>query len=231
MSEFYEIRIYRVFDFEKQNQLEAWMRDAYLLALGRLGIKNVGVFRNLGDPNDHAQFMVIPFQSLEQFSQLNIKLAADKEFTEASKGWFDQDMKDPAYARVDSWFTQAFDSIPKMEVPAFTANPERIYELRLYESHNMDSARRKVAMFDDGETQLMRDVKLGPVFFGRTLAGPDSPNLIYLLGAENEKAHKEHWKAFISSDRWAAIKDLPKYANTVSKIQKWNLKPTDFSQL
>jgi len=24
---------------------------------------------------------------------------------------------------------------------------------------------------------------------------------------------------------------LPEYANTVSKIQKWNLKPTDFSQL
>jgi len=230
MPEFYEIRIYRVFDFEKQNRLEAWMRDALMPALGRLGIANVGVFRNQ-DANDHSQFMVIPFQSLEQFSQLNIKLAADKEFTEASQAWFGQDMKDPVYNRVDSWLTQAFDSIPKMEVPTFTADPNRIYELRLYESHNMDSARRKVAMFDDGETQLMRDVKLGPVFFGRTLAGPESPNLIYLLGAENEAAHKEHWKAFISSDGWAAIKDLPKYANTVSKIQNWYLKPTDFSQL
>lgn len=231
MAEFYEVRIYKVFDFEKQNALEAWMRDALLPALGRLGISNVGVFRNQGDSNDHSQFMVIPFQSLEQFSQLNLKLATDEVFTEASKAWFDQDMKDPVYNRIESWLMQAFDSIPKMEVPAFTANPERIYELRLYESHNMDSARRKVKMFDDGETQLMRDVKLGPVFFGRTLAGPDSPNLIYLLGAENEPAHKAHWKAFISSDGWAAIKDLPEYANTVSKIQNWYLKPTNFSQL
>ena len=95
----------------------------------------------------------------------------------------------------------------------------------------MDSARRKVKMFDDGETQLMRDVKLGPVFFGRTLAGPDSPNLIYLLGAENEAEHKKHWKAFLASDGWAGMKGLPEFANTVSKIQKWNLKPTDFSQL
>jgi hypothetical protein len=231
MPEFYDIRIYRVFDFEKQNQLESWMRDAVLPALERLGIKNVGVFRNHGDPNDHSQFMVIPFDSLEQFSQLNVNLAADKEFAEASKAWFGQDMKDPVYTRVDSWITEAFDSIPKMEVPAFTGNADRIYELRLYESHNMDSARRKVKMFDDGETQLMRDTKLGPVFFGRTLAGPDSPNLIYLLGAENEEAHNAHWKAFISSDGWAAIKDLPEYANTVSKIQKWRLKPAEFSQL
>jgi hypothetical protein len=231
MAEFYEIRIYRVFDFEKQNRLEAWMKNALLPALGRLGIKNVGVFRNLGDPNDHSQFMVIPFQSMEEFATLNLNLAKDKAFTDASKEWFDQDMKDPVYNRIDSWITQAFDSIPKMEIPAFAKAAERIYELRLYESHNMDSARRKVKMFDDGETQLMRDVKLGPVFFGRTLAGPDSPNLIYLLGAESEVAHKAHWKAFLSAPKWAAIKDLPEYANTVSKIQSWKLKPTEFSQL
>ncbi len=231
MAEFYEIRIYRVFDFEKQNQLEAWIKGALLPALVRLDIKNVGVFQNQGDPNDHSEFMVIPYQSLEQFSELNIQLAADKEFTEASKEWFGQDMKDPVYNRIDSWLTAAFDSIPKMELPAHIAAPDRIYELRLYESHNMDSARRKVKMFDDGETQLMRDVKLGPVFFGRSLVGPDCPNLIYLLGAENEAAHKEHWKAFIASPGWAAIKDLPEYADTVSKIQNWYLKPTNFSQL
>lgn len=230
MSEFYEIRIYRVFDFEKQNLLEAWMRDCLMPALGRLGIKNVGVFRNHGDPNDHSQFMVIPFTDLNQYSQMNVRLADDAEFMEASKDWFAQDMKDPVYRRVDSWITQAFNSIQKMEVPSFKDNPERVYELRLYESHNMDSARRKVKMFDDGETQLMRDTKLGPVFFGRTLSGPDSPNLIYIIGAESEEAHKEHWKAFKSSDGWKGMKDLPEFANTVSKIQNWVIKPTEFSQ-
>ena len=231
MAEFYEIRIYRVFDFEKQQQLESWMQNALMPALGRLGIKNVGVFRNHGDENDHSQFMVIPFSSLEQFGDLNVKLAADKEFTELSKGWFEQDMKDPGYVRIDSWITQAFTGIPEMELPAHIADPDRIYEMRLYESHNMDSARRKVAMFDDGEIQIMRDVKLGPVFFGRTLAGPGSPNLIYLLTAENDAAHKEHWKAFLAHPEWDRIKVLPEYKDTVSKIQNWFLKPTAFSQL
>ena len=231
MAEFYEIRIYRVFDVEKQNDLETWMRDALMPALGRLGINNVGVFRNHGDPNDHSQFMVIPFEGLEQFASMNIKLAADKEFTQASQEWFEQDMKDPVYARVDSWITQAFDSMPKMELPSFTDTPDRMYELRLYESHNIDSARRKVKMFNDGETQLMRDSNMSPVFYGRTLAGPDSPNLIYMTGAESEEAHNANWKTFVSSDGWAALKPLPEYANTVSKIHKWRLKPTDFSQL
>ena len=231
MAEFYEVRIYRVFDVEKQTELETWIRDALLPALGRQGVKNVGVFRNRDDPNDHSQFMVIPFQGLEQFANLNPKLAADKKFAQASEEWFGQDMEDPVYARVDSWITQAFDGMPKMELPSFLDAPDRLYELRLYESHNIDAARRKVKMFNDGETQLMRDSNLSPVFFGRTLAGPDSPNLIYLTGAESEEAHNAHWKTFVASDGWAALKPLPEYANTVSKIHKWRLKPTDFSQL
>ena len=231
MPEFYEIRIYRVFDFEKQKQLETWMGDALLPALGRQGIKNVGVFRNRDDNNDHSQFMVIPFEGLEPFAGLNTNLAADEKFTKASEEWFGQDMKDPVYDHVDSWITQAFDGMPKMELPSFTDAPDRLYELRLYESHNIDSARRKVKMFNDGETQLMRDSNLSPVFYGRTLAGPDSPNLIYMTGAESEEAHNANWQTFVSSDGWAAMKPLPEYANTVSKIHKWRLKPTDFSQL
>jgi len=52
-----------------------------------------------------------------------------------------------------------------------------------------------------------------------------------MIGAENKKAHQKHWKAFLSSDGWKGMKDLPEFANTVSKIQKWQLKPTSFSQL
>ncbi len=231
MAEFYEIRIYRCFDFDKQTALENWMQQALLPGLERQGIKNVGVFRNQGDPNDHSQFMVIPFASLEQFAECSTKLTADAEFMAASEGWFGSDVKDPGYARIDSWVTESFSSIPKMEVPKFTDDPNRVYELRLYESHNQEYARRKVKMFDDGETQLMRDVGLGPVFFGRTLAGLHCPNLIYLLGAESEEAHKAHWKAFLGSPRWAEMKVLPEFKDTVSKIRKWTLKPTKFSQL
>ena len=50
-----------------------------------------------------------------------------------------------------------------------------------------------------------------------------------MLSAKDEAAHQAHWKAFIASDRWKAMKDLPEYKDTVSKIQNWFLKPTDFS--
>ena len=101
--------------------------------------------------------------------------------------------KKPAYSRINSRLMQAFKSIPVIEMPAeTTARKPRMYEIRTYESHTMEMTALKVEMFDKGETQLMRDVKLGPVFFGETLIGDNVPNLTYMLSAADMDAHLEH---------------------------------------
>jgi hypothetical protein len=104
-------------------------------------------------------------------------------------------------------------------------------ELRIYESRNEDLARRKVEMFNTGEIQLMQDVELGPVFFGESLGAADMPNLVYMLSAENEEAHKEHWQGFLAHPDWARMKDLPRYADTVSKITSILLRPAEGSDI
>jgi len=230
--EFYELRIYRVFDYEKQEAMEAHLRDAYLPALARQGIEQVGVFRDYKSENEHSVFMLIPFSSMQHFTNLRDHLNADEAYAKAEAAFSDRALEDPVYDRIESRFLKSFAGIPKMELADFSKNlsPDRIYELRLYQSHTDDHARRKVKMFNEaGELQLMRDVKMAPVFFGETLIGPDVPNLVYMLSAENETAHKEHWDAFIKSPQWNAMKDLPEFKDTVSKIQSWYLKPTDFS--
>ena len=231
VREFYELRIYKIFDYEKQDALESHLRDAYIPALGRLGIDRVGVFRNLKDENDHSVFVLIPFASAEQFAGLRDSLVKDEKYMAAEKTFSDRALENPVYQRVESRFLKSFADIPQMELADYSKNKtERIFELRLYESHTDDHARRKVQMFNEGgELQLMRDVQMAPVFFGETLIGPDVPNLVYMLSAENEAAHKEHWKAFLDSPRWKTMKDRPEFKDTVSKIQNWFLKPTDFS--
>lgn len=229
--EYYELRIYQIFDFEKQQLMESHLRDAYLPALKRLGIDKVGVFRNLKDDNDHSVFVLIPFENPQQFADLNASLRKDEAFQDAEKAFSNRSLKDPVYQRVVSRFMKSFAGIPEMELADYSKELlPRIFELRLYESHTDDHARRKIKMFNEaGEIQLMRDVNMAPVFFGETLSGPDVPNLVYMLSAKDEAAHKEHWKAFIESDRWNAMKDLPEYKDTVSKIKNWYLKPTEFS--
>lgn len=230
-QEFYELRIYQISDFEKQQICSNYLENALLPALNRAGIEPVGVFTNQDDVNDHSLYMIIPFQDLATFANLSDTLQADEEYQQAASGYFDRPLKDPVYDRIESRLMKAFAGIPKMELPPQSKElSDRVFELRLYQSHTEDHAIRKVAMFNEGEIQIMRDAGLGPVFFGQTLVGGDAPNLIYLLSATDRDAHQEHWKAFLAHPEWKRISQLERFKDTVSKIENWFLVPTRYSQ-
>ena len=231
-QEYYELRIYKIYDFEKQRAAESHLENALLPALGRIGLDRVGVFTNNDDENDHSLYVLIPFSKISTFADLNKTLAADKEYQTAAADYFTRELKDPVYDRIESRFLKAFAGMPVIEVPAVSAEKKpRVFELRLYQSHTEDHARRKVKMFNDGEIQIMRDTELAPVFFGETLIGPTVPNLIYMLSAPDKDSHKKHFDAFKAHPEWKRIKVLEEYKDTVSKIQSWFLKPTSYSQL
>ena len=232
-QEYYELRIYKIFDYDKQVAAESYLENALIPALNRMGLERVGVFTNQADENDHSIFVLIPFPTIEKFTSMNQTLVADKEYQAAAASYFDRKLKDPVFDRIESRFMKAFAGMPVIEVPKVTIDkqPERIFELRLYQSHTEDHARRKVKMFNEGEIQVMRDTNLGPVFFGETLIGPDVPNLVYMLSSSDEESHKQHWKGFLAHPEWNRIKVLEEYKDTVSKINKWMLKPTSYSQL
>jgi len=91
----------------------------------------------------------------------------------------------------------AFAGLPKMELPAYSREKKpRIFELRTYESYSEAKALKKVAMFNAGEVETMREVGLGPIFFGQALIGPSLPHLTYMLSAESQDLHKQHFAAF-----------------------------------
>ena len=229
-QEYYELRIYKIWDYEKQQIAETHLKNALIPALNRMGLDRVGVFLN-SDVNDHSIFVLIPYPTIEKFTKLNKTLAADTEYQTAAASYFARDKKSPIYKRIESRFMKAFEGMPTMEIPQVSKEKsERIFELRLYQSHTEDHARRKVMMFNDGEIQIMRDTKLAPVFFGETLIGPDVPNLIYMLSSPDLESHKAHFKDFLAHPEWKRIKVLEQYKDTVSKIDKWILKPASYSQ-
>ena len=231
-QEYYEFRTYKIFDFEKQEQVQDYLQNALIPALNRIGLDRVGAFSRIDDENDHSVYMIIPFPEIEQFGSLNETLAADAQYQAAAQPHFASELKDPAFARIESRFMKAFKGMPVIELPAGTAqNQPRIFELRLYESHTEHNAELKVDMFNSGEIQLMKDVEMAPVFYGETLVGPRVPNLIYMLSATDQAAHEKHWKTFLAHPEWERMKEIKKYKKTVSKIDKWFLSPLPFSQI
>lgn len=230
-QEYYELRAYRIKNADKQKIVRDYLAKALVPALNRMGIDRVGVFEVSGG-KDLTLWALIPYKTLDAMTALNGKLAIDKAYQTAATDFLSGPMREPPYTRLESWLMKAFAGIPVLELPAETkAGKDRIFEVRVYESHNEDAARRKVHMFNNGETQVMRDTKLAPVFFGETLIGGNVPNLTYMLSAPDMESHRAHWKAFGGHPVWKKMRGMKLYKDTVSKIYNYFLKPLKCSQI
>ena len=229
--EFYEIRTYRIETAENQQKVLKYIENAYKPALNRMDIDRVGVFTNAKDDKDFSVYMVIPFQDLELYTDRSNMLFDDYGYKRAAAEFFSIPKKSPAYKRIESSFFKAFSGIPVMEIPQFAKeNKPRIYEMRIYESHNEEKAMLKRDMFNVAqEIQLMRDLKMGPVFYGECLSGHNAPNLTYFLSAESFEDSKAYWDVFRKHPRWDKMKNLERYKDTVSKIDVVFLKPVSCS--
>ena len=232
MLEYYELRVYRIDSLEKQEVVSRFLETALLPALKRMGIDRVGVFTLQEPGDDFSIFALIPYPTLDHMTRLSDVLDQDADYQTAASEYFSASIDDPAYGRIESKLMKAFDSIPVMELPEQSATGDtRIFELRTYESHHENAAYRKVQMFDEGETQIMREAGLGPVFFGEVLVGHDVPNLTYILSSTDRETHKKSWEAFLAHPDWVRMKAMERYKDTVSKITNWFLVPTSYSQI
>jgi len=228
-KEYYQLIQYHLASQAKQELLSEFLHNAAIPALGRMGVGPVGVFRTIED-NDPNMHVLLPHQSVESAVTLIDRLKEDAEFLEAGAPFIDAPPSDPAYQRIESSLLIAFDAVPKLELP--TKNESRVFQLRIYESHNVQKALKKIEMFNTGgELEIFRRVGMPPVFFGETLIGAKMPNLTYMLGFDDMEALKKGWDAFGRDPAWLELKDDPTYKDTVSNITNVLLRPAACSQI
>jgi hypothetical protein len=246
--EYYELRCYRLKADTRLKAdanpalLDAYLEGAMLPAIAKAGIKNTGVFTEL-DINKEAAtstpkagspvWVLIPHPSLESFVQVSATLNADPAVQAAGAGYLEAPKATPAFERIDSWLLLAFAGMPKLELPAFARErvPTRVFEMRDYESHSELKALNKIAMFEDGEIALMKDLGMNPVFFGQALAGPDLPHLRYITSGPDLATHLAGWKKFGPDPRWQKLRNDPRYADNTSKNTSRFLTPKPYSQI
>lgn len=232
--EYYEWRTYHLSSQTQQNHVLSYLKNAALPTLNRLGITPVGVFTEMDTAKGLNVHLLIPYKSLNQFAETPIKMMADPQYSTAGAAYLDlENPEDKAYDRVESRLLAAFDSMPHIAVPkAKTAGRSHFFELRSYESFSEKKGLSKISMFNEGrEVAIFQKLGFDPVFFSQAITGTEQPNLVYMITYDDMESKDELWNKFRTDPAWEAIKDLPEYANTVSKIHSHLLLPTDFSQL
>lgn len=232
-GEFYQITIYHFSTNEQQQLIEQYLKDAYLPALHRQKIKNVGVFTLIANDTatDKRIYVIIPVKSLQQYSEITTRLTTDNEYHTNGKSYLDASYKTPPYSRLEIILTQAFPLAPFLNVPTLTGSrSERVYELRSYESATEKIFANKVKMFNEGgEIALFKRLNFNAVFYSSVIAGCNMPNLMYMTSFENMADRDAHWKSFGSAPEWKKMSALPEYQNNVSKNTSFFLHTTAYS--
>lgn len=227
--QYYQLILYHLASKDKQKLLGDFLRDAAIPALNRIGIEPVGAF-SMMESNSSNVYVLLPHKSAESAVTVVDRLKQDTELVEAGRSFLDAPPSDPAYQRMESSLMRAFDAIPKLEVPSKKGS--RVFQLRTYESHNVERAQKKIEMFNTGgELDVFRRVGMPPVFFGETLIGTKMPNLTYMLGFDDMEALNEGWARFQKDPDWLKLRKDPAYKDTVSNITNILLRPAPCSQI
>lgn len=230
--QYYELRVYTTKSERQQELVNNYWQSAAVPAYNRIGVQPIGVFTGVEDSPTNKIYVLIPFDSLEAFASIPAKLAADSAYEAAAAEFMAVPKSNPAYERFESSLLIAFDSMKKLAAPPSAAQKTPwIFELRTYQSHNESKGLNKVKMFNSGEVPLMQEVGLSPVFFARTVIGPQMPNLIYMVSGENKEEHNKHWKGFFDAPGWKTLIADPQYKDNVSRVINIFLKRTSASQI
>lgn len=230
MSDLFELRTYTLKP-ARQPVLDEYLSRALLPALKRQGAGPVGVFTEAPEKDVMRETVLIVHHNGESALTWQKRLGADEEYARAAAAYLSAKTDDPVYQRIDSSLLAAIPGMPKLDRPD-TSKP-RLFNLRVYESHNERAATKKVEMFEKGELAVFRKVGLTPVFFSSALIGAAMPNLTYMLVFPDETGRKAAWDKFRVDPDWQKLRAIPEYADKeiVSRITNRILTPTAFSEV
>src|SRR5208282_5744658 len=182
-------------------------------------------FTELQDSATNSIYVLIPCDSAEIFAAIPARLAADAEYQKAAAGYLAAPKSDPAYERFESSLLVAFDGMKHLTAPPADKKPN-VFELRTYLSPSEAKGLNKIHMFESGEIDVMKEVGLAPVFYGRMVTGSHMPCLVYMTCGENLDEHQKHWQAFSAAPVWISLKNDPQYQDNMIGMIKVMLKRT-----
>ncbi len=228
----YQIKTYLTNSEDQLKTTEDFLKNAYLPALKRMGIKSIGVFKPKTIAADSIKkvMVLIPFSSLQQFLNLESELSKDTAFQTTGATYLKAPFDKRPYLRMESILLEAFSGRANITPSALSnSRADRVYELRSYESHTEAILKNKIDMFHAGEFELFDKLDFNAVFYGEVISGPKMPNLMYMTTFANQESRDAHWKAFFASPEWKVLSAKSEFKNNVSKADIMFLTPTEYS--
>ncbi|MGI4855092.1 MAG: NIPSNAP family protein [Janthinobacterium lividum] len=228
--EFYQLRKYELRNGPQTANAQNYFKEALIPTLNRMGMPQIGTFQVSIGPETPTYYVLIPSTDPATLLTLNMKLAADAEFSKNSADFWGAPAAAPAFQREEVTMMAAFNGFPKLIAPK---SGKRIFQLRTYESPSNAAHLKKVDMFEKDEIAIFQRTGLTPVFFAHNLTGPRLPSLTYMLTFADVAELNAHWSVFGGDPAWKELSHKPGYTDPeiVSNIANLYLSPLASSQI
>ncbi len=226
------LETYRTESVQKRDELLKAFDSELIRDRNELGFDKVGIFYVDSDLMkddrgydsalyDSAVFVVQESSSVDSFAELQSRTAYHYNHFNLAQ---DLQYIDEEMVVLRSLVCQPCISVPNL-------NPERLLQLRTYNSPNYERNLAKCRMFENGELDLFRRCGMEAVFMGGAVFGSWIPNITYMLSFENDEARREGWNKFVNHPEWKQMSSDPQYARTATRIRNLFLRPSQNSQI
>jgi hypothetical protein len=226
----YEMFTLRLEFGAQMGRLLGWFEKRAFPLFQKYKVGAIGLFNVQVGPVIPALVGFMPFRNLTEMSALRERLDADSDWRSAVA---ELESGDPVYYRRDSVLLRATPFSPPLAAAALGGTPNKIYELRIYESPSVRQLGYLHDRFAGGEIDIFHKSGIHPVLYADTMVGPNMPNMAYLIPFENLAARDVAWAAFGSNPDWQKIRDesIKHGGEIVRNITNMFLSPVSFSML
>jgi hypothetical protein len=228
--QYYELRRIQLRNGTQPKRANEFFSKNFMSAARKAATGPVGVFNSV--IGDRSPFLLVlithaTFADAEHFSD---KLMADTDFTHGLEE-FNKSM-DPGFVRSENTLLRAFSGWPQLQVPP-ESKTGHFFEMRTYESNDEQTLRRKIGMFNQGESKVFQKLGMNPVFFAEAMFGSQLPHLTYMLAYNDWASRERLWSAFGSDPDWQKLRGIPSLSDPeiVSNTTNTILRGTAYSDI
>lgn len=163
--------------------------------------------------------VIMGFQSIGELWSVRSKMAADADLGKALEAW--ENHSEQPYEHFSTSLLEAADYCPELAASVDRAKAPRIFELRTYHSPTWRQLRALHERFAGPEIKIFLRCGVHPILYSSTVAGPQMPNLTYVIPFADLAARERAWNAFGADPEWVKVRreSIEKHGQISSVIQ------------
>lgn len=200
--------LYRLDYFYYRQGDQAARINQFITSQLPLLVKNsraLGVFTAVMTPHAQTIMVLSGFGSFEEMTAAGRRVESDSGYQKAHDEF--EKGSEPAYDSAQRVLLQALDFSPEIVPLAEKPKAPRYFELRIYHSPTARQLRMVHERFAGPEIKIFHRSGIHPVFYADTIAGPDMPNLTYLIPFASLADREKAWDAFGADPDWIKARD------------------------